>query len=202
MNNRKIVLAGLLAASLLLSAGCGGNDPRPLTPPTAAQTKALETHERTEKELKASFDSIKDGSRVLAAYRESEIAFSNEAKLYGMDSETAARVTFKEGVFRCYVLNLKVSNSQKYDLTVRAVVSPDNGKNGVWVCGVSQYGAFDVSARGTAQMPITVLVDGSLTPENAVEKALRGMSLSLEYTDAADTEAEMTGAVGTAAVKM
>ena len=203
MNKLKSIFIGLLAVCLLFSsAACGKNEPQPLTNPTAVETKAQETHERTDKELKASFDSMEDGSEVLAAYRASEIAFSNEAKLYGMDTETAALVTFKEGSFRCYVLNLKVSNTKKYDLTVQAVLSPDNGKNGVWVCGVSQYGVFDVSARGTAKMPVTVLVDGSVTAPGAVEKALRGMSLSLEYTDAADNAAGQNGAVGTVAVKM
>ena len=205
MNGRKSIFIGLLAVCLLLCAGCGrhgGTEPETLTIAAGtAAIKAPETHERSEKELKAAFGSVTDGSSVLAAYRESEIAFSNEAKLYGMDSETAALVTFKEGSFRCYVLNLKLNNTKNYDLTVRAVLSPDNGKNGVWVCGVSQYGTFDVAARSAAQMPVTVLVDGSVTPQAAVEKALRGMSLSLEYTDTTDNEAQPTGAVGIVAVK-
>ena len=170
--------------------------------PTAMQTTMPETHERSEKELKASFDSVDHADEVLEAYRASEIAFSNEARLYGMDSETAALVTFKEGSFRSYVLKLKLNNTRKYDLTVHAVQSPDNGKNGVWVCGVSQYGAFDVAARDTAQMPITVLVDSSITAENAVEKVLRGMKLTLEYADTSDDVSVVNGETGTVSVKM
>ena len=164
--------------------------------------EAAQTHERSEKELKASFDSIAAADGVLEAYRSNEIAFSNEAKLYGMDSETAALVTFKEGSFRSYVLKLKLKNTKKYDLTVHSVLSPDNGQNGVWVCGVSQYGTFDIAANSTAYMPITVLVDSSVTPDDAVEKALRGMKLTLEYTDLTDGVAEKNGEVGTVAVKM
>ncbi len=205
MKQMKILLAGLLAAGLLVSAGCGrtaADDPPQLSAPGAIETKVPQTHERTEKELKASFDSLADGSEIMANYRENDIAFSNEAKLYGMNSETAALVTFREGSFCCYVLNLKVSNTKKYDLTVRAVLSPDNGKNGVWVCGVSQFGAFDVAARGTAKMPVTVLVDGSVITEDAVEQALRGMSLSLEYTGTTDDAAQSAGDTGTISVKM
>ena len=205
MMKAKIILAGLVAASLLVSAGCGSKaDPesQPPTAPHEVQTKVPETHERTSKELKASFDSLTDGSSIMENYLDNEISFSNEAKLYGMNSETAALVTFRESSFRCYVLNLKVSNSRKYDLTVRTVLSPDNGKNGIWVCGVSQFGAFDVAARGTAKMPITVLVDGSVVAADAVEQTLRGMTLSLEYTDTADDDTQPTGETGTISVNL
>ena len=172
------------------------------TEPEKVTASAPETHDRSERELKASFDSIADGSKILEAYRSNEIAFSNEAKLYGMNSETAALVTYKEGSFRCYVLKLKLKNAKKYDLTVHSVLSPDNGKNGVWVCGVSQYGTFDVAAKSTAYMPVTVLVDSSVTPFSGVEKALRSMNLTLEYTDLTDGVTEKNGEVGTAVVKM
>ncbi len=170
--------------------------------PETIRLEEPETHERSARELKASFDSLADGSAALEAYRSNEIAFSNEAKLYGMNSETAALVTYKEGSFRCCVMKLQLKNTKKYDLTVHSVLSPDNGKNGVWVCGVSQYGTFDVASNSTALMPVTVLYDSSVTPENAVEQALRGMKLTLEYSDLTDSGAEKNGEVGAVNVKM
>ncbi|HBL40313.1 MAG TPA: hypothetical protein DDY98_01565 [Ruminococcaceae bacterium] len=189
MKNRKSIFAVLLLAGLLLTTGCGKKSETLYVPNTGTQvqTQAPETHERTDTEMKASIDSLSDGSSILESYRSNEIAFSNEAKLYGMDSETAAQVTFKEGSFRCYVLNIKVKNTKRYDLTVQAVHSPNNGKDGVWVCGVSQYGLFDVTANRTADMPVTVLVDNNITKQDAVEQVLKSMNLSLEYTDLTDT---------------
>ncbi len=200
MKNRTWIFAGVLLICLLLTTGCGKKS-ETLTIPDAAQTAVQETHERNEREIKASMGTLADGSDILEAYRSNDIAFSNEARLYGMDSETAAHVTYREGSFCCYVLNIKVKNTERYDLTVQAVHSPDNGKNGVWVCGVSQYGLFDVTAKQTADMPVTVLVDGSITGRNAVEQTLRSMKISLEYTDLTDHEASAQGETGTVPVE-
>lgn len=135
-----------------------------------------------ESELSAKQSSVTDGSAFLKLYRENELIFSNEAKLYGMDSETAAQAMNKKGNWECYVFNIEVENKTDDDMTVYNIISENNGKNGIWVNSVSQYGEFSMEAGAKEEMPVTILVDTDALNGKAIEKALSELNISLEYS--------------------
>ncbi len=135
-----------------------------------------------DKEIVAKRSSIEDGSAYLNIYRNNELIFANEAKLYGMDSETAAQAMNKEGNWQCYVLTFTVENKTDDDLTVYRILPESNGKTGVWINGISQYGEFSMEAGAKEEMPVNVLVNPDALGGKTVEQAIADMTINLEYS--------------------
>lgn len=138
-----------------------------------------------EKELSAKRSSIEDASAFLKLYRENELAFSNEAKLYGMDSETAAQAMNKNGKWECYSLNIDVKNSTEEDMTIYSIITESNGANGIWVNSVSQYGEFSLEPGASDTMPVNILINPDALGGKSIEDAISALVLSLEYAKGA-----------------
>lgn len=134
------------------------------------------------KEIAAKRSSIEDGSAYLSVYRNNELIFANEAKLYGMDSDTAAQAMNKEGNWKCYILNFSVENKTDGDLTVYRILPENNGTTGVWINSVSQYGEFSMEAGAKEEMPVTILVNPDALGGKTVEQAIAEMTIQLEYS--------------------
>lgn len=141
-------------------------------------------------EIAAKRTSLEDGSAFLEIFRKNDVAFSNEAKLYGMDSETAAKALAKDGGWECYILYLDVENKTDEDLTVYTINTANNGKNGMWINSVSQYGEFSMEPGASSEMPITVLLDKSQLGGMTAEKALEAMEITLTYSKGTLIDAE------------
>lgn len=124
---------------------------------------------------------IEDGSEILSIYKGNEIAFSNEAKLYGLDADTAPKVVAKDSKWVCKVLYLQVRNNSDYDLTFYDITAEDNGSKGVWINRVSQYGEFDVDADTDSEIPVNVLIDPSVSEKDA-EKLINELKLTVDYS--------------------
>lgn len=124
---------------------------------------------------------IEDGSEILEIYKGNEIAFSNEAKLYGLDADTAPKVVAKDSEWVCKVLYLKIENKSDYDLTFYDITAEDNGAKGIWVNSVSQYGEFDVDADSENEIPVNVLVDPSVSEKDA-DKLINELKLTVDYS--------------------
>lgn len=135
-----------------------------------------------DKEIVAKRSSISDGSAYLNLYRDNELIFANEAKLYGMDSETAAAALNKEGKWQCYVFGIAVENKTDTDLTVYRIITKNNGANGVWLNSVSQYGEFSMSSGMKDEIPVTILVNPDALGGKTVEQAIAEMAITLEYS--------------------
>lgn len=146
-----------------------------ITAPEADDTNASE-------EISAKRSSITDGSAYLDIYRNNELIFANEAKLYGMDSETAAQAMNKEGKWECYILNISVENKTDGDLTVYSILPENNGATGVWINGISQYGEFSMEAGAKEEMPVNILVNPDALGGKTVEQAIADMVINLEYS--------------------
>lgn len=138
--------------------------------------------ESTDKDLSAKRSSITDGSAYLDLYRNNELIFANEAKLYGMDSETAAQALNKNGKWQCYVFNIAVENKTDTDLTVYRILTENNGAKGVWLNSVSQYGEFSMASGMTEDIPVTILVNPDALGGKTVEQVISEMTISLEYS--------------------
>ena len=128
------------------------------------------------------FGEIEDGSDFLNVLKKNEIAFSNEAKLFGLDSDTAPKVVAKDSKWECYVLNLTVENTSEYDLTFYDIDNKDNGKNGVWISRLSQYGEFSIESGDKQDMPVSVLVDKDKTGDTDVGKLIKSSKLTVTYS--------------------
>ena len=135
-----------------------------------------------DKEIVAKRSSISDGSAYLELYRNNELIFANEAKLYGMDSETAAAALNKEGKWQCYVFGIAVENKTDTDLTVYRIITENNGSNGVWLNSVSQYGEFSMSSGMKDEIPVTIMVNPDALGGKTVEQAIAEMNITLEYS--------------------
>ncbi len=133
-------------------------------------------------ELDAKRTTIEDGSAYLDSYRNNDIAFVNQAKLYGMDSETAAKVLAKNGGWQCLVLYINVENKIDEDITIHAIKTAANGESGVWLSSISLNGEFGLAPGGSEEMPVEVLVDTSVTGEQAVEELVAQLEIELEYS--------------------
>ncbi|MBR3753909.1 MAG: hypothetical protein IKK49_02250 [Clostridia bacterium] len=138
--------------------------------------------DNADKEIVAKRSSIADGSAYLDLYRNNELIFANEAKLYGMDSETAVQVTNKEGKWQCYVFYIAVENKTDTDLTVYRILPENNGANGVWLNSVSQYGEFSMASGMTDEIPVTILVNPDALGGKTVEQVIAEMTIELEYS--------------------
>ncbi len=134
-----------------------------------------------EEQISAKRTTIEDASAFLEAFKSNAIAFSNESKLYGMDSETAAKAISEDGGWQCYTLNIEINNKTDDELTVNKIIAADNGKNGVWVCSVSQYGEYGMPANDTQVLPVTVLIDANALGGNSAQDAISKVALQLEY---------------------
>lgn len=141
-----------------------------------------------ETEISATISSVEDGTDFLDAYKNSDIAFSNESKLYGMDSETAAHVIADDSKWECYVLNISVENKSDGDLTIYTVNAGQNGINGVWICGVSQYGEFGLPSGAKEELPVTVLFDPDVTGGRGIEELIRSMNIFFGYAKTPDLD--------------
>lgn len=137
---------------------------------------------KADDEISAKRSSVDDGSSFLDIYRNSDIAFNNEAKLYGMDSETAAQVLAKDGGWECYVLYIDVENKTDEDMTVYSINVSNNGENGLWVNSISQYGEYSMEPGAKDEMPVTVLLNPAELGGLSLEKALENLEISLTYS--------------------
>ncbi len=135
-----------------------------------------------EDEISAKRNSIEDGSAFLEIYRKNDIAFNNEAKLYGMDSETAAQALAKDGGWECYVLFIDVENKTDEDLTVYTINTANNGTNGLWVNSVSQYGEFSMEPGVMSEMPVTLLLNPAQLNGMSIEQALDALDITVTYS--------------------
>ncbi len=135
-----------------------------------------------EEEILAKRSSVTDGSAYLELYRSNELIFANEAKLYGMDGDTAAAALDKNGGWQCYVLNIKIENKTDEDLTVYRILPESNGSTGIWVNGISQYGEFSMPGGAEEELPVNILVNPAELGGKTVEQALSEMVINLEYS--------------------
>ena len=138
---------------------------------------------KPEEQISAKRTTIEDGSNFLETYRANSIAFSNEAKLFGLDSETAAKVLAADSGWQWYTLYIEIENKTDEELNVNKIVPADNGTNGVWVCSVSQYGEFGMPANDKQELPVSVLVDTSKLGGKSAQEAISEMKLQLEYIE-------------------
>ena len=136
---------------------------------------------KPEEQISAKRTNIEDASDFLEAFKSNPIAFSNESKLYGMDSETAAKAISEGGGWECYTLNIEIVNKTDDELTVNKIIAADNGKNGVWICSVSQYGEYGMPANDTQILPVSVFVDTSATGGKSAQDAISQVAIQLEY---------------------
>lgn len=136
---------------------------------------------KAEDQITAKRANIEDGSDFLDAHRSNSVAFYNEAKLYGMTNETAANVIAADSGWECYILNIEITNKTDSDLTVYNINAEDNGKTGVWICSVSQYGEFGMPADDTQVLPVNVLVNTAELGGKSAQEAISEMKISLEY---------------------
>ena len=136
---------------------------------------------KAESQISAKRTNIEDAADFLESFKSNSAAFKNESKLYGMDSETAAEAIAENSGWACYTLNIEIVNKTDTDLTVYTVNAEDNGKSGVWVCSVSQYGEYGMPANDTQILPVTVLVDTAELGGKTAQDAIAAMDLSLEY---------------------
>ncbi|MBQ5825113.1 MAG: hypothetical protein IIW48_09950 [Clostridia bacterium] len=136
---------------------------------------------KAEDQISAKRTTVEDGSDFLEAFRSNSVAFYNEAKLYGMTQEIAEQVIAAGSGWECYVLNIEIANKTEDDLTVYTLKSEDNGKTGAWICSVSQYGEFGMSANDTQVLPVSVLVNTAELGGKTAQDVISGMKISLEY---------------------
>ncbi|MBQ3603148.1 MAG: hypothetical protein IJA02_04875 [Clostridia bacterium] len=137
---------------------------------------------KADDEISAKRSSVEDGSAFLEIYRKNDIAFSNEAKLYGMDSETAAQVLAKDGGWECYILYIIVENKTDDDMTVYSINAANNGANGLWVNSISQYGEFSMEPGSENEMPVTIMLNPAQLGGMTFEQALAAVEMTLTYS--------------------
>lgn len=131
--------------------------------------------------LSAKRVNVEDGSYILESYKNNSAAFNSEIKLFGIDSSTASKVLADGSTWQWYVLNIEIENKTDNDLNIYGIIAEDNGKNGVWVCSVSQYGEYGMPAKDKQILPVSVLVDTSAIGDKSVEEAIAGVKIQLEY---------------------
>lgn len=136
---------------------------------------------KAEDQISAKRTTIEDASGYLEAFRSNSAAFANESKLYGMDSETAAKVIAEGSGWECYLLNIEIVNKTDDDLTVNKVIAANNGETGVWVCSLSEFGEFGMPANDKQILPVNVFVDPSALGGKTAQEAIAQMQISLEY---------------------
>ncbi|MBQ3497737.1 MAG: hypothetical protein IJA87_01275 [Clostridia bacterium] len=149
-----------------------------------------EDNVKPEEQISAKRTTIEDGSSFLETYRTNSIAFSNEAKLFGLDSETAAEVIATDSAWQWYTLYIEIENKTAEELNVNKIIAADNGANGVWVCNVSQYGEFGMPANDKQELPVSVLVDTSELDGKSAQEAISEMNIQLEYIAGATIDDE------------
>ena len=145
---------------------------------------------KADDEISAKRSSVEDGSAFLEIYRKNDIAFSNEAKLYGMDSETAAQVLAKDGGWECYILYIDVENKTDEDMTVYSINTANNGANGMWVNSISQYGEFSMEPGSENEMPVTLMLNPAELGDMTIEQALAALEMTLTYSKGTLIDAE------------
>lgn len=131
--------------------------------------------------LSAKRVNVEDGSSILESYKGNSAAFNSESKLFGLDSATASKVLADGSTWQWYVLNIEIENKTTSDLNIYGIIAENNGKNGVWVCSVSQYGEFGMPAKDKQILPVNVLVDTSAIGDKSVQEAISEVKIQLEY---------------------
>ncbi len=136
---------------------------------------------KVEDEVSAKRATVEADPAYLAPFKTNSVAFMNESKLYGIDSETAVKIIAENSTWESYRLNIDLTNKTGSDLTVYKIVSTENGKNGVWISSLSEYGEFGMMPNDTQSLPVTVLVDTSALGGKTVQDVIASMPISLEY---------------------
>ncbi len=134
-----------------------------------------------EDEISAKRSTVEEEPEYLKPFKTNSAAFKNESKLYGLDSETAAKIIAENSTWQSYRLNIELTNKTKSDLTIYKIVTAENGNNGVWISSLSEYGEFGMMPDDTQLLPVTVLVDTSALGGKTVQDVIASMQISLEY---------------------
>ncbi len=134
-----------------------------------------------EKQLSAKRTTIEDGSSFLEIYKENPAAFSSEAKLFGLDEATVSEVLAANSGWEWYTLNIEIQNKTADELNVLKIIADNNGSNGVWISGVSQYGEYGMPANKTDVLPVSVLVDTSALGGKSAQEAIAELNIQLGY---------------------
>lgn len=140
-----------------------------------------DTNIEPEKQLSAKRTNIEDGSAFLETYRSNVAAFKSEAELFGIDEATAEKILAANSGWEWYTLNIEIENKTADDLTVFNIVAADNGKNGVWISSLSQYGEYGMPANNKSVLPVSVLVDTSAIGDKSAQEAIAALNIQLEY---------------------
>ncbi len=143
-----------------------------------------------EEQIGAKRTTVEDGSSFLETYRANSIAFSNEAKLFGLDSATAAKVLAADSGWQWYTLYIEIENKTDDELNVNKIIAENNGASGVWVSSVSQYGEFGMPANDKQELPVSVLVDTSALGGKSAQEAISQVKIQLEYIAGATIDDE------------
>ncbi len=132
-------------------------------------------------ELSASKSDASLYSDMLEVYRKNPRAFASESENFGFAHDDAEDILGDKG-YKIYRLNISLKNNSTHDLTIYNTLSASNGKDGIYVNRVSEYGEFSIAGGSEQVMPVTVLVKTSGRSDDECIGDILSLKLTLEYS--------------------
>jgi len=173
MNKRKILVAaaalatvGIVAALIFLLPGKGG--------------------------LKATYSSFQRTDSVLETYRDERFVKHYKkilGSMYGFTGAEVDSVLSGSGSWTAFNLEVNIENRTGGPVTVYSYEIPDNGKDKIWICTISD-GEIGIPDGVTEKVSITILVNDKNISEKQIEQTVKGYGISVVYSPSPKIDAQ------------
>jgi len=142
--------------------------------------------------LKATYSSFQRSDSALEIYRDERFAQHYKkilGSMYGFTGKEVESVLNDIDSWTAFVLEVDVENKTGGPVTVYSYEIPDNGKDKIWICTVSD-GEIGIPDGTAEKVYITVLVNDKNTGEKQIEETIKGYGIRLVYSPSPEIDAQ------------
>lgn len=142
--------------------------------------------------LKATYSSFQRSDSVLESYRDERYVKHSKkvlGSLYGFTGKEVESVLSDSDDWTAFVLEVDVKNQTGGPVTVYSYEIPDNGKDKIWICTVSD-GEIGIPDDTSEKVYITILVNDKNISEKQIEETVKSYGISVVYSPSPEIDAQ------------
>lgn len=142
--------------------------------------------------LKATFSSFQHSDSVLELYRDERFVKHYKkilGSMYGFTGKEVDSVLSGSGSWVSYLLDVNVVNKTSGPVTIYSYEIPDNGKDRIWICTISD-GEIGIPKDATQNVSITILVNDKNISEKQIEETVKGYGIRVVYSPSPEIDTD------------
>lgn len=142
--------------------------------------------------LKATYSSFQRSDSTLESYRDERyIKHSKKVlgSMYGFTGAEVDSVLSDNDSWTAFLLEVEVENKTGGPVTVYSYEIPDNGKDKIWICTVSD-GEIGIPDNVSDKVYINILVNRKDISEKQIEQTVKDYGISVIYSPSPEIDAQ------------